>query len=136
MAFADFLKNKQTEESGNQINESTVELTKDEIVEKLNKLHKDVTDKLKLIPVKYNNYYIEIGTRSFEIEGIPAITISWNRNELSVSQSSTTFTKKSIVKYSEILKELHDNYDFISDSLKEQSYLQDKLRDVYEKTRK
>ena len=136
MAFADFLKNKQTEESGNQINESTVELTKDEIVEKLNKLHKDVTDKLKVIPVKYNNYYIEIGTRSFEIEGIPAVTISLNRNELRIDQSSTTFTKKSIVKYSEMLKELHDNYDFISDSLKEHIDLQDKLRDLYEKTRK
>ena len=124
MAFAEFLKTKID-------NVSLIENnTNQDIKDELEKLFNEATSKLKVIPVKFKHGFITIGTNSFEIEGIPAITLSYNSlsDELKVDQSSTTFTEKSIIKYSEILKEIYDNYDFIFKVLKEQSKLHDKIR--------
>ena len=82
------------------------------------KIAQSLKSKLKHIPVNYADLYIEVGTRSFETKGIPALEVKLDSaGNLKISQSSVDFTDKSVLLYSDMLKEVSENLDAIKESL-------------------
>ena len=68
--------------------------------------------------MNYADLYIEVGTRSFETKGIPALEVKLDSaGNLKISQSSVDFTDKSVLLYSDMLKEVSENLDAIKESL-------------------
>lgn len=104
-----------------------------ELEDQVNEIADQLKAKLKHIPIKLdaNNLFIQVGTDSFQIEGIPSFSLRINRDDkLEISQSSTTFTKESTALYAKMLEEAHANFDLIEKSLKAVKVIKDKSYDL------
>lgn len=88
------------------------------IFSSINEIYDALKNKLKNIPVKYEDGIITLGLDAFEKHGLPSFVIGIGKdNSLILKQGPVDFTKNGLKEYSDILGELYENFEFIKSNL-------------------
>ncbi len=115
----------------------------DKLVKEAEGIEKALKAKLKVTPVKFDSAYftLKVGTSMSDGKNMPAFKVELendygtDKRELSISQSTNTFTKETLKDYSDMLAEVYKNHDLIAKSLSDMFDMKEKHRELNDKAR-